>query len=66
MHVLIVHAHPEPTSFNAAMTETAVRALGTAGHEVQVSDLYAMHFDPVSDRRNFQTVHDADRYAQQA
>ena len=28
------------------------------GHEVVVSDLYAMSFDPVSDRRNFKTVSD--------
>lgn len=65
MRVLIIHAHPEPTSFNAAMTETAVRELSAAGHEVQVSDLYAMQFDPVSDRRNFRTVCEPARYSQQ-
>lgn len=42
MKVLIVHAHPEPQSFNGAMTRTVVHALTKEGHYVQVSDLYAM------------------------
>ena len=46
MNVLIVHAHPEPTSFNAALTGVAVEALRHAGHEVTISDLYAEDFDP--------------------
>lgn len=65
MRIFIVHAHHEPTSFNAAMTGTAVQALLAAGHEVRVSDLYAMNFDPVSDRRNFLTVKDPLRLKQQ-
>ena len=48
------------------MTEAATEALAGAGHEVAVSDLYAMRFDPVSDRRNFVTTHDPDYYRQQA
>jgi NAD(P)H dehydrogenase (quinone) len=63
--VFIVHAHPEPKSFNGALTRTAVEALTGAGHEVAVSDLYAMRFNPVSDRRNFTTVKDPDTYKQQ-
>ena len=66
MRVFIVHAHPEPKSFNGAMTRTAREALAAAGHEVIVSDLYAMGFNPVSDRRNFTTVLDPDYYRQQA
>ena len=65
MNILVVHAHPEPKSFNGAMTRTAVAALTGAGHAVRVSDLYAMRFDPVSDRRNFTTVRDPDFYNQQ-
>lgn len=42
MNVLIVHAHPGENSFNAAMKNTAVKTLTANGHEVQVSDLYAM------------------------
>jgi NAD(P)H dehydrogenase (quinone) len=65
MRVFIVHAHHEPKSFNAALTREAVSALALAGHQVQVSDLYAMGFDPVSDRRNFRTVLDPDVFKQQ-
>jgi NAD(P)H dehydrogenase (quinone) len=66
MRVLIVHAHPEPKSFNGAMTRTAADALTAAGHEVEVSDLYAMRFNPVSDRSNFTTTLDPDHFRQQA
>jgi NAD(P)H dehydrogenase (quinone) len=66
LKVFIVHAHPEPRSFNGAMTREAVAALKAAGHEVVVSDLYVMGFNPVSDRRNFTTVHDPAYYRQQA
>jgi putative NADPH-quinone reductase len=66
MNVFLVLAHPEPRSFNAALTRTAVETLERAGHTTDVSDLYAMRFDPVSDRRNFTTVKDAAYYKQQA
>ncbi|HLJ62770.1 MAG TPA: NAD(P)H-dependent oxidoreductase [Stellaceae bacterium] len=65
MRVFIVHAHHEPTSFNGALTREAVAALTSAGDEVVVSDLYAMGFDPVSDRRNFLTAADPERLQQQ-
>jgi NAD(P)H dehydrogenase (quinone) len=66
MRVFIVHAHPEPSSFNGALTSAAQEALTDAGHDVVLSDLYAMGFNPVSDRRNFTTVADERRYRQQA
>jgi len=53
MNIFIVHAHHEPHSFNGALTQMAQRVLAKEGRQVQVSDLYAMQFDPVSDRRNF-------------
>lgn len=40
------------------MTARAVDTLGRFGHAVTVSDLYAMGFDPVSDRRNFRAQAD--------
>lgn len=58
MKVFIVHAHHEPHSFNAALTQSATEHLRLHGHEVIVSDLHAMGWDPVSDRRNFSTVSD--------
>ncbi len=66
MNVFIVHAHPEPQSFNGALSEKAREVLTGAGHEVRMSDLYAMGFDPVSDRRNFTDVHDPSFFKQQA
>jgi multimeric flavodoxin WrbA len=66
MRVFIVHAHPEPKSFNGALTRAATEALAGAGHETVLSDLYAMNFNPVSDRRNFTTVANPDAYRQQA
>lgn len=65
MNAFIVHAHHEPRSFNGAMTRAAVETLGGLGHGVVVSDLYAMGFDPVSDRRNFTTVKNAEYLKQQ-
>ncbi|MEV8325939.1 NAD(P)H-dependent oxidoreductase [Kitasatospora sp. NPDC056731] len=53
MKVLIVHAHPDPASFNAALKDTAVATLRAQGHEVQVSDLYAMGFKAVPDAEDF-------------
>jgi len=65
MNVFIINAHAEPQSFNGAMFRTAEETMSAAGHSVQVSDLYAMKFDPVSDRRNFTTVKNAEYFKQQ-
>lgn len=53
MNVLIVYAHPEPASFNGALKDLAVEVLTGAGHSVEVSDLYAMGFDPVTGPGDF-------------
>lgn len=53
MQVLIVFAHPEPRSFNGAMRDLAVETLRGAGHQVAVSDLYAMGFNPVAGDADF-------------
>lgn len=53
MKVLIVHAHPEPKSFSAALKTAAEQNFLNAGHEVQVSDLYAMKFNPVASPDDF-------------
>ena len=62
MNVLIVYAHPEPGSFSGAMKDTAVAALTGAGHRVEVSDLYAMGFDPVLRPQQFVSRADADHF----
>lgn len=66
MHVLIVYAHPEPSSFNAALKDEAVATIRAAGHSVEVSDLYAEGFNPVAGRHDFRDVADANRFHYQA
>jgi len=46
MHALIVHCHPEPASFNSALTEVAGTTLQQQGYSVEISDLYRDGFDP--------------------
>jgi len=53
MKVLYVYAHPEPRSFNGALKDTALAALKDKGHEVKLSDLYAMNFNPVLSAGDF-------------
>lgn len=53
MNVLIVHAHPEPQSFTAALCDLARETLQGQGHQVQVSDLYAMNWNPVASAADF-------------
>ena len=53
MNIFIVHAHPEPQSFSAALKSTAVEELRGQGHEVRVSDLYQMKFNPVASTEDF-------------
>ena len=65
MNILIVYAHPEPQSMNGAMYRTAIQFLQDAGHSVRTSDLYAMKFNPVSDRSNFTSTYNADFFKQQ-
>ncbi len=53
MKVLIVHAHPETQSFCSSLCRTAEDHFKQQGHEVRVSDLCAMGFNPVGDQRDF-------------
>ncbi|MBI1398245.1 MAG: flavodoxin family protein [Betaproteobacteria bacterium] len=53
MKILLVHAHPEPQSFCAALKSEALARLPGHGHEVRVSDLYEMNFDPVARDTDF-------------
>jgi putative NADPH-quinone reductase len=45
--ILVVLGHPQPGSFNHALADTVVSALGERGHEVVFHDLYAEGFDPL-------------------
>ncbi|KAF4464141.1 NAD(P)H dehydrogenase (quinone) [Fusarium albosuccineum] len=53
MKVFIVFAHPEPQSLNGSLLRTTVEELEAQGHEVKVSDLYAMQWKAQVDRADF-------------
>jgi NAD(P)H dehydrogenase (quinone) len=61
MNVLLVYAHPEPRSLNAALRDVAVEALTAEGHTVRVSDLYAMNWKASVDRDDFPQLAANDR-----
>ncbi|SES28093.1 NAD(P)H dehydrogenase (quinone) [Lentzea xinjiangensis] len=61
MNVLWILAHPEPRSLNGFLAAEGQRALRGDGHEVEVSDLYAMGWNPVVDAHGY--AHDpAERF----
>jgi NAD(P)H dehydrogenase (quinone) len=53
--VLIVHAHPEPTSLTRQLIEVSTQTLRGQGHEVVHSDLYGMRWKAVFDEDDFPT-----------
>jgi putative NADPH-quinone reductase len=61
MRVLVLHAHPVETSFNAACLDVAARTLRERRHVVDVCDLYAEGFDPVLSRAERLDYHDQTR-----
>ncbi len=44
---LLIYAHPNPNSFNAAIKNTVIKTLEKANTPFRVIDLYAEHFNPV-------------------
>ncbi len=54
MRVLLLHAHPDPDSFNATLFRVTRDALREGGHEVDAVDLYAEGFAPVLSREEWQ------------
>jgi putative NADPH-quinone reductase len=46
MRALVVHAHPNPESFNAAVFQTVVDTMTRGGHVVDAIDLYGERFGP--------------------
>ncbi len=65
MNALIVLAHPEPRSFNAALAEAAREAMTAAGHEVVVSDLWRDEFSLAGGRADFVGAADPDCFRYQ-
>jgi putative NADPH-quinone reductase len=59
LRALIIHAHPSPESFSAALAREAAAALAQRGYEVELCDLYAENFDPVLPLATFRHYLDA-------
>ncbi|GHJ37488.1 NAD(P)H-dependent oxidoreductase [Streptomyces sp. TS71-3] len=57
MNVLWILAHPDARSLNGSLHRAGVDALTEAGHHVEVSDLYAMKWNPVVDRQDYDPDH---------
>lgn len=53
MRVLIVYAHPDPKSFDHDLLEISVMTLKQEGHDVEVSDLYALRFKSEVDANDY-------------
>lgn len=52
MKLLLIYAHPESRSLNGSLKDFAVAHLKRAGHEIQVSDLYKMHWKAALDQQD--------------
>ena len=51
--VLVVYAHPEPTSLTRQFVRETIQILGKQGHIVLQSDLYGMGWKAIFDERDF-------------
>lgn len=61
-NVLIVLAHPEPTSLNRQLVDVAAETLEAEGHKVTLSDLYGMGWKAVLDADDFTARLDPERF----
>src|SRR5277367_4644110 len=53
MRVLLVYAHPKPSSFVGALHRRGIEIVSERGHEVDDLDLYEEKFDPVMSRHTY-------------
>jgi NAD(P)H dehydrogenase (quinone) len=63
MKVLVVYAHPESDSFNGRVLAATRETLADEGHEVVVSDLYALGFNAVAGPHDVKQRVDKDRFS---
>lgn len=55
MKVLVIYAHPNPLSFNAAVASVVKEELEKKDAEVRFKDLYAMKWNPVLSAEDFES-----------
>lgn len=60
MHVLMVYAHPRADSLSAALRDATRQALESAGHSVELRDLYAEGFQPALTAEERGAYHDTE------
>jgi NAD(P)H dehydrogenase (quinone) len=53
VNVFLVYAHPNPNSLNGQLKKYAIEELLNHGHEIKVSDLYAMNWKAIADANDF-------------
>lgn len=53
MNTVIIYAHPNPISFNAALAEVVQEEMEKLGAQVRVKDLYGMDFNPCLGEEDF-------------
>lgn len=58
MHVLMIFCHPRADSLSAALRDAAKAALNSAGHSVELRDLYAEGFQPAMTAEERGAYHD--------
>lgn len=58
MRILVVHAHPVASSFNASLFRMTVERLAASGHQVDSIDLYKDGFNPVMSEDEQLNYHD--------
>jgi NAD(P)H dehydrogenase (quinone) len=57
VNTLLLYAHPNPHSFNAAIAQVIKEEIEKKGGPLKVKDLYAMNFNPVISQEDFQAFH---------
>ena len=60
MKVLVLHAHPVETSYNAALHRLILERLAARGHKIDNCNLYAEDFDPRLSREERLNYHEVD------
>lgn len=53
MNVFVVYCHPCEDSFTYQVKESFLKGISDAGHTCEISDLYAMRFDPVMSENEY-------------
>ncbi len=57
MNTVLVYAHPNPLSFNAALAKVVQEEISKLGGPIKVKDLYSMNFNPVLSEKDFEGYH---------